>query len=229
MVQGTMAKMPAPANCRIKIESLHEFGLLCHPDEDLAAFSLDAMADVIEETLEGNSNYVALVEMKSKCSEVTLTHDMEVVGEFGEYQEINIDDNPQLFKGSIPDASYRCQLLHGIASGSVNHAVYVVASLRKIICVVHVHKGALQREQYLSVIATLGRQHLHWITEGVVPARITFKAGSHAVDHHSVQCNFALWKALCNVLEEQEWQQHLVGCHLIPEVVATWSRGQRLY
>ena len=104
----------------------------------------------------GCSNYVALVEMKSKCSEVTLTHDMEVVGEFGEYQEINIDDNPQLFKGSIPDASYRCQLLHGIASGSVNHAVYVVASLRKIICVVHDRVGLLIREQYLSAIANYG-------------------------------------------------------------------------
>lgn len=34
-------------------------------------------------------------------------------------------------------------------------------------------------------IANLGQQHdLHWIEERVVPA-MAFKAGSHAVDHHS--------------------------------------------
>ena len=107
---------------------------LCHPDEDLAAFSPDAIAGVIEEILEGDSNYVALVEMKSKCFYVTLTQDMELVGEFGEYQEIIIEEDPQLFKASIPDASYRCQLLlhDGEALDSVNYAFYVVASLRKV-------------------------------------------------------------------------------------------------
>lgn len=34
--------------------------ILCHPDEDLTAFSSDAIAGAIEETPEGNSNYVAL-------------------------------------------------------------------------------------------------------------------------------------------------------------------------
>jgi hypothetical protein len=96
----------ASSNGRIKIEGLHEFGRLCHPNEDLAAFSPDAMAGVIEGTPEGNSNYVALVEMKSKCSEMTLSQEMELVGDFGEDQEINIEDGPQLFKASIPDASY---------------------------------------------------------------------------------------------------------------------------
>ena len=60
---------------------------------------------------------------------------------------------------------------------------------------------------------------------GVVPP-ITFEAGSHAVDHHSVQCTFALWKALCKVLEEREWKPLPAGCHLIPEIVATWNRGK---
>jgi hypothetical protein len=59
-----------------------------------------------------------------------------------------------------------------------------------------------------------------------VPARITFEAESHVVDHHSVQCTFALWKALCKVLEEGEWQPLPAGCHLIPEVVTTWNRGK---
>lgn len=42
------------ANCRIKIESLHEFGLLCHPTKEM--ISPDAIAGVIEETPEVNSN-----------------------------------------------------------------------------------------------------------------------------------------------------------------------------
>ena len=46
----------ASANCQIKIESLHEFGLLCHLEEDLAAFSPDAIAGIIEETPGGRSN-----------------------------------------------------------------------------------------------------------------------------------------------------------------------------
>jgi hypothetical protein len=76
--------------------------------------------------------------MKSKCSAATLTQEMELIALFGEYQEIDIDDDPAMFKASIPDASYRCQLLHGMAAGILKHAFYVVASLRKILRVVHV-------------------------------------------------------------------------------------------
>ena len=109
-----------------------------------------------------------------------------------------------MFKRSIPYASYQYQLLHGMASaGALNHAFYVVASLQKIIRVVHVRVGSLIREQYLSVISNLGRRHLNWIEEGVVPA-MTFEAGSHAVDHHSVQCTLDLWRALCNLIQEQQ-------------------------
>jgi hypothetical protein len=57
-----------------------------------------------------------------------------------------------------------------------------------------------------------------------VPA-MTFKARSHAVDHHSAQCTLDLWRALCNLIQEQQ-QPLPAGCHLIPEVVATWNRGK---
>ena len=53
---------------------------------------------------------------------------MELVREFGEYKEINVEEDPHVIKVSIPDALYRCQLLHGMASGGVNHAFYVAAS-----------------------------------------------------------------------------------------------------
>jgi SAP domain len=208
----------------MKIESIHEFGLLCHPYQDLAAFSPDAIAGVLEELPSGPTRYVALVEMKSKCTQATLTEEYKLIAEFGAYQEINADEDPELFKVSIPEASYRCQLLHGMASGALNHAFYVVASLRKIIRVVHVQVGSLIREQYVSVITNLGRQHLSWIAEGAVPA-MAFEAGSHAVDHHSVQCTLDLWRAICRLILEQG-KPLPAGRHLIPEVVATWNRGK---
>jgi hypothetical protein len=107
----------------------------------LAAFSPDAIAGFLVEDLPPSSptRYVALVEMMSKCSQATLTQENKVIAEFGEYQEINAKEGPELFKRSILDASYRsCQLFHGMASGVLNHVFCVVALLRKIIRVIHV-------------------------------------------------------------------------------------------
>ncbi len=102
-------------------------------------FYPDTIAGVLVEDLSrGPTRYVALVEMKSRCSLATLTQQSKLIAEFGEYQEINAEEDPELFKRSIPDASYRCQLLYGTASGALDHALYVVASLRKIIRVLHV-------------------------------------------------------------------------------------------
>jgi hypothetical protein len=187
-----------PAGRQIEIETIHEFGLHCHRDEKLAAFSPDAIAGVVDKSTSAGTTrrYVALVEMKSKCSQATLGRENQLIAEFGAYQEINAEEDPQLFQASIPDLSYRCQLLHGMASGGLDHAFYVVASLRKIIRVVHVRVGSLIREQYLSAIANFGQQHLNWIAEGIV-ATMTFEAGFHSVDHHSVQCTLDLLRALC--------------------------------
>ena len=106
----------------------------------MAAFSPDAIAGFLVEDLPPSSptRYVALVEMMSKCSQATLTQENKVIAEFGEYQEINAKEGPELFKRIIPDASYRCQLFHGMASGVLNHVFCVVALLWKIIRVIHV-------------------------------------------------------------------------------------------
>jgi hypothetical protein len=162
--------------------------------------------------------------MKSKCSQATLGRVNQLIEEFGAYQEINAEEDPQLFQASIPDLSYRCQLLHGMASGGLDHAFFVVASLRKIIRVVYVRVGSLIREQYLSAITNFGQKHLNWIAEGIVPT-MTFEAGCHSVDHHSVQCTLDLWRALCRLIQGQG-QPVPAGRHLIPEVVATWNRGK---
>jgi hypothetical protein len=113
---------------RTVIESLHKFGLMCNADNTNAAFSPDAIAGIPNFSPDGTStSSVVLVEMKSKCSQATLAEEMELISLYGEYQKINAEEDPMSFKSSIPDTSYRCQLLHGMASGGLNDAVYVVA------------------------------------------------------------------------------------------------------
>jgi hypothetical protein len=126
---------------------------------------------------------------------------MELIALYGEYQEINAEEDPMSFKSSIPNTSYRCQLLHGMASGGLNDAMYVVASLRKIIRVVCVRISSQIRGQYMSAIADLGRQHLGWILDGGVVPEMECEAMSHAVDQHSgVQTTFDLCTAMCNLI-----------------------------
>lgn len=100
------AEVASVPHQRYDIESLHEFGLLCHKDDNKAAFSPDAIAGVNFESPRGGRRFVALVEMKSKCSDSTLSAEMELLRHFGEYQEIDAEQDPMSFKLSIPDASY---------------------------------------------------------------------------------------------------------------------------
>ena len=64
---------------------------------------------------------------------------MELMRLYGAFKVIDAEQDPLSFKLPIPDALYWCQLLNGMASGSLDAALFVVASLRKIIrCVIHV-------------------------------------------------------------------------------------------
>jgi hypothetical protein len=91
---------------RVDIESLHEFGLLCHKDDNNAAFLPDAIAGVTLQLPRERQQYVALVELKSKCSDATLSAEVELARLYGEYQEIEAEQNPLSFHMSIPEASY---------------------------------------------------------------------------------------------------------------------------
>ena len=93
-----------------------------------------------------------------------------------------------------------------------------------IIRVVRIRISNLIRQQYMSAIADVGRQHLSWIDSGVVP-ELELKAGSYAVDQHSVQATFDLWKAMSDMIEERQ-SPLPAGRHLLLEVVATWNRGK---
>ena len=226
-VSQKSAKEGPDGQRRTVVESIHEFGLMCNADDTNAAFSPDAIAGIADVLPDGTStSVVALVEMKSKCSQATLSAEMELITLYGEYQEINAEEDPISFKSSIPDTSYRCQLLHGMASGNLDNAFFVVASLRKIIRVVRVRISSQIRGQYMSAIAHLGRQHLRWIVDGGVVPEMEFETGSHAVDQHSVQTTFDLWQAMCNLIIDERGRPLPAGKHLLPEVVATWNRGK---
>ena len=180
------------------IESLHEFGLLCNKDNiKNAAFSPDGIAwavDVLADDTE-ESRILALVEMKSKCSNATLLAEKELVTLYEDYLEIYVDMDPERFKALIPEATYRCQLLHGMASKELDDALYVVASLSCIIRVVRVKISLMICMQYLSAIAQVGRDHLGcWLDSGIVP-QIELPEVSHAVDQHTLQFTFDVWNA----------------------------------
>jgi hypothetical protein len=112
-----------------------------------------------------------------------------------------------------------------MASGGLNDAVYVVASLRKIICVVCVRISSQIRGQYILAIAYLGRQHRGWIVDGKVVPEVEFEALPHALDQHSVQTMFDLWTVMNNLILFEQGCPLPAGRHLLPEVVATWNRG----
>ena len=51
---------------------------------------------------------------------------------------VDVNTDPARFKALIAEATYRCQLIHGMASGELDGGLYVVASLSCIIRVVRV-------------------------------------------------------------------------------------------
>jgi hypothetical protein len=113
-----------------------------------------------------------------------------------------------------------------MASGSLDDALYVVASLRKIVRVVHIRVSTrLIREQYMSAIGALGREHLGWIVDGALPEDVRTEAGSHAVDRHSVWTTLLLWREMSRMISARG-RPLPARRHLLPEVVATWNRGK---
>ena len=52
---------------------------------------------------------------------------------------------------------------------------------------------------------------------------MSLKTGSHAVHYHSVQWTLDLWRAMSRMISELQ-RPLPAGCHLIPEIVATWNR-----
>jgi hypothetical protein len=72
---------------------------MCNADDTNAAFSPDAKAGIADFLPDGTStSAVALEEMKLKCSQATLAEEMELIALYGEYQEINAEEDPMSLK-----------------------------------------------------------------------------------------------------------------------------------
>jgi hypothetical protein len=169
--------------------------------------------------------FITLVEVKSKCTLHTEQAELTIAMHYGQYHSVNAMDDSMAFKESIPDATYRGQLVHGMCCAGVNDAIFVVASLRWILHVVHVSISNMFRGQYMSAIGDIGRDHLSWVANNVVPEDMSFKDDSHAVDRHSVQTTLELSNAMVAMISVRG-RPLPAGRHLVPELISEWNRGK---
>jgi hypothetical protein len=105
-------------NGTFEILEIKEYGLLCSKDVFYAAFSPDGIAVAFHDEFD---DVVSLVEIKSKCTTATVQMEMALATRYGVFKSINASTNPLEFKQSIPEASHRCQLVHGMACGDLRH------------------------------------------------------------------------------------------------------------
>ena len=79
----------------------------------------------------------------------------------------------------------------------------------------------------MSAIGNLGRDHISWIVDGVLPpGDQAFDAGSHAVERHIVLTTMLLWREMSRMISQRGRPLHAGGGHLLPKVVATWNWGK---
>jgi hypothetical protein len=203
----------------LHMELVEEYGLLAAKSKPSAAFSPDGIAVIVSPQL---GRFFALVECKSKCVASTETEEIRLAAAFGMFVEVKAVEQCDLFKVVIPNAGYRGQIVHGMACGFLDHALFVVASLSRIIRVVHVRMTEAFREQYMAVISDVDYHALSWVNEGIAPD-LDLDESPHAVDQHSVQMTLDLWLAMDAMITERG-KPLPAGRHLIPECVAEWNR-----
>jgi hypothetical protein len=182
---NVLSKVPSfiKKHSKFEITEIKEYGLLCSKDSWFAAFSPDGIA------VTKHDNWVvdvlALLEIKSKCSNATVQKEMDLVTRYGVFRLVNASTNPLEFKQSVPDASHRCQLLHGMACGDLIHGFYVVASLSRIIRMVHVTINDETIDSYHESLYDIYDKELTWVLNGEVPSLdgISLK---HAVDAYTI-------------------------------------------
>ncbi|KAI2502156.1 hypothetical protein MHU86_12292 [Fragilaria crotonensis] len=194
-----------------------------------AAFSPDAIAVAENENIFGEDEGIPfIVEIKSKCTPATVMKETALARTYGTCPTIYVvmTDPPTNddFKRMIPEPEYRCQLLHGIACGNLRHAFYVVASLHKIIRVVHVNVDEQVVEQYRCALQEVHDRELSWVLHGRLPCLGGMKL-RHAVDEYTVQNTLELWRAIYNLVKTRG-RPLPAGRMLIPTIVAMWNRSK---
>ena len=137
-----------------------------------AAFSPDAIV-IAKEEYEYDKNeetgppVLLVVEIKSKCTSSTVKKETDLATRHGKFATIHIDLNDGEgggdFNQLVPEPEYRCQLVHNIACAGLRQAFYVVASLQKIIRIVHVHVSGDAVEQYRLALQEIHDRELCWI------------------------------------------------------------------
>lgn len=216
---GLFVDMHSPS---MHLEALNEYGLMTAKDDRNAAFSPDGIGVFISPM---RGRFIVLVEIKSKCTAQTEQAEIAIALRFGQYHCVNAVEDAMVFKESIPDASYRGQLIHGMCCAGVHDAIFVVASLRKIIRVVHVSITNMFCAQYMSAIGDISREHLAWVANNAVPEDLLIRDDSHAVDRHSIQTTLELSNAMLAMILARG-RPLPAGRHLVPELIAEWNRGK---
>jgi SAP domain len=88
-----------------------EYGLLCAKDTFYAAFSPDGIVVVKhdEELHQGNeafTNFLAMVEIKSKCTNVTVQKEKALAARYGAFRTVLAFADIEEFKQCVPEACY---------------------------------------------------------------------------------------------------------------------------
>jgi hypothetical protein len=217
-----------------RIKCIREYGLACARGMFYAAFSPDAIVLVEdEEEFMRNDGSIGqrpprlfVVEIKSKCTASTVKKEINMSIRYGVFRTVFVDltDGEGEFKQLVPELDYRCQLLHCIACAGLRHAFYVVASLQKIIRIVHVHVHGDAIEQYRLALQEVHNRELSWVLHGKLPSLDGMKLG-HAVDVYTVTKALDLWRCINNAVAIQG-QPLPPGRMLIPTIIAMWNRNK---
>jgi hypothetical protein len=169
--------------------------------------------------------FIVLVEVKSKCTAQREHAEVAIALQFGQYHCINAVEDATVFKESIPDDLYCRQLVHGMCCTGVNDAIFVVASLRKILQVVHVSITDMFCAKYMSAIGDIGREHLAWVANNAVPENLLIKDDSHAVDCHSIKTTLEMSNAMVAMISVRG-RPLPAGPPLVPESITEWNHGK---
>ena len=167
---------------------------------------------------------MALVEIKSRVTDNTVQEETAIQTSHGRFLSLNMSTEPQLFKQVIPDTAHRAQLLHGIVCGKLEHGFYVVASLRKIIRIVHVQVSAETANAYIAAMKQVHDHELTWVLSGN-PPEFSKQHMGHASDLHTIKNNLALWRSMNEMVRDRR-RPFPPGRMIIPSIVAMWNRSK---
>jgi hypothetical protein len=212
-----------------RIFNIKEYGLLARRENLHQVFSPDGIVGLKKwSSSSGGYWYVlALLEIKTHISETELQKEHELRRKYGEYVCVSMVD--PMICSLIWYKKYRAQLLHGMATGLLGDALYVVASSTSIIRIVHIIARATSLDMYNDGLELLYNEAgLDWTKTGVgIPQFLDeeFKGTKlkYAVDNSTILHN---WK-LCKAMEDLVTAKMMPlpkGKFILPMAIALWNR-----